>query len=141
MEEHYYTPKQNWFQRNLKWVIPAGCVSLLTIVILFAVGIYFGVTSLIKNSDVYIHTMETVKKSSKVQSLLGNPLQENGTVLGEIKSNGNSGTADFKIPIKGSIKSGYIHVKAIKSNHVWTYSKMYFYTKDTNVVIDLLNPK
>ncbi|WP_428231615.1 hypothetical protein [Flavobacterium sp.] len=63
MEDDYVEVRKSWWERNWKWFVPTGCVSLLLIFIVFIASIFFGVTSMMKDSDAYKGAMNYKKIS------------------------------------------------------------------------------
>jgi hypothetical protein len=132
------TIQKNWWQRNWKWVVPSGCLGLLVIVGLFFGAIFLGVTSIMKNTDVYKETMAKAMQNPTIKAKLGSPIEPNGMLSGNIKTDNYSGDADIHIPIKGSKAEGVIHVIATKENNIWTYSAMTFYVAGDSKGFDIL---
>jgi hypothetical protein len=137
MEEHYTEIKKNWWDRNWKWFVPTGCLSLLVLFGLFIAGIFFGVTSMMKDSDAYKGAMTIVQHDKLVNDRLGNHIESDGMVSGNISINNNTGNCDLQIPIKGSKGKGTLFVVAEKKGK-WKYNKMSVYIEATDEEIDLL---
>lgn len=142
MENYYpYTePRKNWFQRNWKWFVPTGCLTLLIIAGLVITGIYFGVTSIMKDSDVYRHSFEVTQKNPQVIEKIGTPIEADGMINGTISTTNSSGEAAFDIPVKGPKGKGKIHVVAYKEHNVWLYTTLLFTKEGSFENIDLLEP-
>ena len=138
MEHNYPTQQKNWFERNWKWFVPTGCLALIAVVVVFATVIILGISSVMHNSDVYQHSMETAKKNKQVVELIGNTIEEDEMVSGSINTSGHSGNALLDISVKGSKGKGLIHVQAEKQNDIWTYSKLNFYPEGSSQPINLL---
>jgi hypothetical protein len=135
----YYPPvPKNWFQRNWKWFVPTGCLGLIVLVALFATAVIFGVTSMMKSSDVYMHSMDVVQKNRQVIEKIGNHIKPDGVISGNISTSNNSGNAQLEIPVKGSKGAGSIHVIAQKESNIWVYRTMEFYISDSGETINLL---
>lgn len=47
-DSHDLRAKQSWLNRNWKWLIPSGCLTLIILVALFIGGIFYEVTSVLK---------------------------------------------------------------------------------------------
>ncbi|MCF6133288.1 cytochrome c oxidase assembly factor Coa1 family protein [Flavobacterium wongokense] len=138
MEDYYPVPPKNWFQRNWKWFVPTGCLSLIIVVVLFGIALFKGITSVMKDSDVYQHSISVAKKNKTVNEKIGTPLEDNGMISGSINTSGYSGSAQLDIPIKGKKGEGIIHVEAEKKNDIWIYHTLDFYTKGSVTPISLL---
>ncbi len=139
MENNTMHIRQNWFQRNWKWFVPTGCLSLIVIAVLFGLAVFKGVTSIMKESDVYKHSMEVARKDKNVIEKIGNNIDSDGMMSGNISTTNYSGEAFMDIPIKGSKGEGLLHVEAEKQNNIWTYQTLDFYPKGSTDAIDLLN--
>src|SRR5207244_4022815 len=92
-------PKRNWWGRNWKWVVPAGCLAGVLLcggVVALTVGLVFGA---IKSSEPYTEALARAKADDRVKDLLGEPVEAGYWVTGEISISGPSGKADLAIPI------------------------------------------
>jgi len=137
MEENYNEVRKNWWDRNWKWFVPTGCLSLLVLFGLFIAGIFFGVTSMIKESDAYKGAITEVQHNKAVIEKLGSPIETDGMTSGSINVSGSTGNCDLQIPIKGSKGTGVLFVVAVKRGD-WKYSEMAVYVDETKEEIDLL---
>lgn len=129
--------RKSWWDRNWKWLIPTGCLSLLILLCLFIAGIFFGVTSMMKESDVYKEVMTEVQHNKIIIEKLGSPIEEEGMASGNISLSNDTGNCDLQIPIKGSKGEGTIFVVAQKRGN-WKYSVKSVYIVATKEKIDLL---
>ena len=129
--------KKSWWDRNWKWFVPTGCLGILVLFGLFIGGIFFGVTSMIKDSDAYKGAMIMVQQDKLVNDRLGKPIEEDGMVSGSIDLSGNTGNCDLQIPIKGSKGKGTLFVIAEKKG-TWKYSEMSVHIEATDEDIYLL---
>jgi hypothetical protein len=137
MEENYNEVKKNWWDRNWKWFVPTGCLSLIVLFGLFIAGIFFGVTSMMEESEAYKNAMNQVRHNEVVIQKLGKPIEMDGLTSGSIQINGNSENCDLEIPIKGPKGTGTLFVIAQKRG-TWEYREMAVYIKATDEKIDLL---
>jgi len=137
MEENYTKVKKNWWDRNWKWFVPTGCLSLLVLFGLFIAGIFFGVTSMMKESDAYKGAMTEVQHNKEVIEKLGSPIESEGMTSGSINVSGEKGNCDMQIPIKGSKGTGVLFVVAEKRGD-WKYNELSVYIQATKEEIDLL---
>lgn len=137
MEDDYVEVRKSWWQRNWKWFVPTGCVSILLIFVLFIVSIFFGVTSMMTNSDAYKGAMTEAQKNKLVIEKLGSPIEDDGMTSGSINTSNDSGNCDLQIPIKGPKGKATLFIVAEKKG-TWKYSEMTVLIKTTNEEIDLL---
>ena len=134
----HHQPKKSWWQRNWKWIVPTGCLSLIALVVIFVVAVFFTVTSMMKESTPYMESYETATTNSYVIENLGEPIEQSGLLQGNISITNNTGEANISIPLEGSKGTGTIYVIASKYNGTWSYTKMSVYLDSTKETIDLL---
>ena len=137
MEDNYTEVRKNWWDRNWKWFVPTGCLGIIVLFGLFIAGIFFGVTSMMKDSDAYKESMTIVQHDKSVNDKLGSPIEGDGMVSGNISINNDTGNCDLQIPIKGSKGKGTLFVVAEKRGK-WKYSQMSVYIETTDEEVDLL---
>ncbi|HEY2569560.1 MAG TPA: cytochrome c oxidase assembly factor Coa1 family protein [Candidatus Udaeobacter sp.] len=133
------TPRGNWWTRNWKWFVPAGCFSLLVVLVVFTGSIALIVFSAMKSTDVYKEALARAKANSAVIDALGSPFTEGFIVSGNTNVNGASGEANLSIPISGPNGKGTIYVAASKSLGRWSYSGLVVEIGKTHQRIDLLH--
>lgn len=131
-------PKKNWWQRNWKWFVPTGCLTLIALFVVFIVTIFFTVTSMLKESTPYVEAFDKVTHHSYVIEQLGEPIEQSALIEGQISLKNNTGDADIRVPLKGPKGEGMLHVIGTKTNEVWTYSKMEVKFTKSNEVLNLL---
>ena len=51
-------PPRNWWQRNWKWFVPTGCLTMLVLLGCFITFILFVVMGALKSSDAYKMAVE-----------------------------------------------------------------------------------
>src|SRR5215471_13618431 len=132
------TPRPNWWNRNWKWFVPAGCLGTLTLFSAFIVSIALIVFSAVKSTDVYKDALARAKVHPSVIEILGSPIKEGFLVSGNTNVNGASGEANLSIPISGPKGKGTIYVAATKSLGEWNYSGLVVEIKKKHQRIDLL---
>lgn len=131
--------QKSWFGRNWIWVVPVGgCLTLIIIGMVFIGSIFFGVTKMFKNATPYEYALEQASQNREVTLILGNTIESDGMISGNISIENHSGYADFSIPIKGSKGTGRVFVVAEKKNGEWIYEKLYVLIKETQEEINLL---
>lgn len=131
--------QKSWFGRNWIWVVPVGgCLTLIIIGLIFIGTLFFGVTRMFKNSTPYEYALEQASQNREVTLILGDAIESDGIISGNISIDNNSGIANFSIPIKGSKGEARIYVVAEKRNGEWIYEKLYVLIKETQEEINLL---
>lgn len=129
--------RKSWLNRNWKWLIPSGCLTLLILFGLFIGGIFYEVTSIIKDSDAYKESMTAVQNNKLVVEKLGSPIETDGMVSGNVTSTNDVRTCDVQVPLKGPKGKATLFVVGEKRGK-WKYSEMSVYIENTDEKIDLL---
>jgi len=128
----------NWWSRNWKWFVPAGC---LTIIVLFAAllgAVIMVIFGSMKQADVYKQALARAQSDPIVVQKLGSPIEPGMFLSGNININGPSGEAKIAIPIHGPRRNATIYVEATKSAGKWDYSLMQVAVDGEDTRIDLL---
>lgn len=117
-------PASTWWNRNWKWFVPVGCLTLLA---LFA-GVVFllvaGVFGLMKQAEPYRHGLQAAQANPAVIAALGSPIEPGFFASGSIHVDNASGEARLAIPIAGSRGKGTVYVDAEKTRDRWSYSHL-----------------
>jgi hypothetical protein len=129
--------RRNWWQRNWKWFVPTGCLTLIAGGVLFVVCIMFLIFSVLKSSEPYKIAVNRAKNDQRVIAALGTPIQEGIFASGKTNVSGPSGEADLGIPISGPKGKATIYAVGTKSAGTWTFSKLAVKVESTNEMIDL----
>ena len=131
--------KPNWWQRNWKWFVPLGCLTVAVLFLAFVGSILVIVFSAMKSTDVYKEALGRAKADPAVIEALGSPIQDGFLMSGNTNVNGASGEANLAIPISGPKGRGTIYVSATKSLGQWNYSGLVVEVGQTDERIDLLH--
>lgn len=132
--------QKSWFGRNWLWVLPVGGCLTVILLLVFGVGaIFFGVTNALKNSTPYEYTVELAKNNTEVIAVLGDPVETDGMLSGNISLNNDGGNVDFQIPLKGPKGKASLVVRGEKIDGEWIYEDLYVLIKSTNEKINLLD--
>jgi hypothetical protein len=140
MEQNPAVPltRPNWWARNWKWFVPAGCFSILILFVAFVGAIALIVFGALKSTDVYKGALARARVNSVVIEVLGSPITEGFLISGNTNVNGASGEANLSIPISGPKGKGTIYVAANKSLGRWNYTGLVVEIAKTHQRIDLL---
>jgi hypothetical protein len=117
-------PPSNGRQRHWKWGAPAGCLSILALIAVFAGSIVLFVFTMFRHTDVFREALARAEASPQVRAELGEPIREGWWVMGRVKMTGPSGYANLSIPLKGSRKDGTLYAVAHKSAGIWKYDTL-----------------
>lgn len=132
------TPTANWWTRNWKWFVPAGCLIMALLLVVFVGSILLVVFSAMKSTDVYKDALARAKADPAVIEALGSPVKDGVLLSGNTNVNGASGESNLAIPISGPKGKGTIYVSAKKSLGKWNYSGLVVEIGLTHQRIDLL---
>ncbi|RZS99573.1 cytochrome c oxidase assembly factor Coa1 family protein [Aquimarina brevivitae] len=131
--------QKSWFSRNWPWVVPVGgCLTLIILFFVFLGSVIFGVSEIMTNSDPYNDALAKVKEDSYVVGILGEPIEKDGMMQGNISYTNGKGKVNIAVPIKGPKGEAKIYVVGKKEFDEWDYQEMYVIIKETNEQIDLL---
>jgi hypothetical protein len=131
-------PRGNWWNRNWKWFVPLGCLSIALLFVVFAASVVVIVFSAVKSTDVYKDALARAKSHPAVIEALGSPITDGFLVSGNTNVNGASGEANLAIPVSGPKGKGTIYAAAKKSLGRWDYSGLVLEIAKTHQRIDLL---
>ena len=125
-----------------KWIFwgCGGCLTLLVIGGIAAFFIFKGVLGLLEKSPPYQDGLAKARSSAEVKAALGEPIETDGMVSGNINYNNDTGNADLTVPIKGPKGTGTLHIKSAKEpGQNWSSSTLRV-TPQGGPPIELLNP-
>jgi len=115
-------PPSTWWNRNWKWFVPVGCVTMLALFVGVVALLLAGVFGLMKQSDPYQQGLAAAQHNAAVVAALGSPIKAGFFATGTINVDGSSGEADLAIPISGPKGKGTVYVEGTKARGLWTYS-------------------
>ena len=129
---------RSWFDRNWKWLVSVACVLMLAIIGGFIFAVFMLVSRLMHSSGSYQQAMARVRQDSALIAALGTPIEDGFWMTGKVTENGETGTADLKVPLSGPKGGAVLYVRATKSAGVWTYSHLQVEIDSTKQQINLL---
>ncbi len=137
MSEH--VQQKSWFARNWGWVVPVGgCLTIIVLFFIFLGSVIFGVSEMMTGSDPYKEGLAKAQQDDYLIEILGEPIETDGIMQGELSFKNSKGKADISIPIKGPKGEARVYIVGTKQNEQWTYSEMYVIIAETDEQIDLL---
>ena len=116
--EEFQRVQRTW----TKWGVIVALVSLV-LATLFAIALFFGVSSLMKNSEPYLTALARMDTNPAAMAALGEPVH-GGFPRGSISNNDAEGTATLQIPVTGSNNSGTLYVDGTSSGGQWRYQRI-----------------
>ncbi len=133
---HSRTP--SWWDRNWKWLVPTGCLTLLGLGLAFVAGTAYFIFAMMKSADVYQDALHRAQAQPTVVQALGEPVKDGWYVTGNIQVNGPTGSADLSFPVSGPKSKGTAYLKGTKSMGAWTLEELVVEVDATGERIDLL---
>ena len=131
--------RESWWKRNWKWAVPVGgCLTLIVLLVVFVTSVFFGVSSMFKESTPYQDAKTQAEQHPLVMEHIGTPIETDGMMSGNISFSNNDGEANITMPVKGPKGEGQIVVVGTKTNGIWTYTEMSVTIDSTEQTIDLL---
>lgn len=88
-------PRPNWWKRNWKWFVPAGCFTVALLFVVFVASIVVIVFSAMKSTDVYKDALARAKANPAVIEALGLPIKDGFLLSGNTNVNGASGESNL----------------------------------------------
>jgi protein-disulfide isomerase len=107
--------RRNWWSRNWKWFVPAGCLTMLVCLALVVCAFVLVAISAVKSSSFYQTGVAHAKSDERVQAALGSNLHEGMFLPGDTRKKGSLREYEFRIPISGSKGKGTIYLVVAKS--------------------------
>lgn len=120
-------PRQSWWGRNWKWVVPVGCLGLLLScgclgAVLF--GAAFQSFNSFGGASVVVDAVAQAKQSPEVRQALGQNIQTSLKISGSLQSSDDRGSADLSIPLDGDKADGTLYLEAYKDGEQWKYTRL-----------------
>jgi hypothetical protein len=132
-------PRQGFWKRNWKWMVPVGCLSVMGCCGCGAGAIVVGVFGVMKQSDVYQQALAEVRKDPEVANALGRPIEAGWWLTGNIQTSGSSGHADIAVPVSGPKAGGTMYVRAVKQGSRWKFTRLAVEVDGRREQIDVLH--
>lgn len=129
---------KGWWERNWKWLVPAGCLTIILAFGAFVALIIFAVFGSLKLSAVYKEALARAAASEEVRAVLGSPVEAGFLVSGQIKTSGPSGSADLSFPISGPKGSATVYAVAHRRAGRWNFSTLEVEVEGSATHINLL---
>jgi len=123
--------EKSWFRKNWMWAVPVG--GCLTVILLFVLGIgatIFGVTKLFPEPAPYKYALEQASHNSMVIQHLGQNIESNGMMQGNISYHNDDG---------GTKGKGSVTIIGKKTAGVWEYETLFATIHKTKEQINLLD--
>jgi hypothetical protein len=113
--------RPTWFQRNWKWFVPIGCLSLLILFVLFVAGLCFAIFGLMKQSTPYQAALTRAQDNPELIASLGTPIKPGFLVEGSVQVQGHDGEAKLSFDVSGPKGAATVYVEAKETRGEWHY--------------------
>lgn len=130
---------KNWFNRNSKWLLSCGCLTIILVSGGFIAAIWYGITEQMKSFAPYQQAVEIAKSSQKVTDLLGKPIEEGSFFSGTVNHINDSGDANISIPLSGPNGKARLLLKATKKGGKWTILELSLESERSKNPIQLIS--
>ncbi|PCI07298.1 MAG: hypothetical protein COB73_08515 [Flavobacteriaceae bacterium] len=132
--------EKSWFSRNWVWAVPGcGCVGVILFVVFGLGAAFFGLKNFVTNSTPYEYAVEQAVNNPEVIQILGDPVETDGMMSGNVSIQNESGNANFTVPLKGANGFGTLVVVAERFDGKWVYEDLYVDVHETLERVDLLD--
>lgn len=124
LPEESLVPRQGWWGRNWKWLVPGGCLGLLLSCGCLG-ALFFGLGyQTLRSTGVFVEAVTLAKQSPEVQRALGEPIEAGLMIQGSIQSQDGSGSASFSVPLEGPLARGLLRAEAYKEGAEWRFTTL-----------------
>ncbi len=133
-------PPPNWWGRNWRWVVPAGCLTAVAGVVGFIALIVGAVVGLLQSATPYRQALARAQADPVVISRLGRPISAGWLMAASLNRSAGAGQARLAIPLQGSRDRGTLFVEARQNGRGWTYSTLTLQPDGSGERLNLLRP-
>ncbi|MGO2478017.1 MAG: cytochrome c oxidase assembly factor Coa1 family protein [Pseudoalteromonas sp.] len=124
------------FQRIQKMWRNTGIILFVVILSLLFVGVFSIAGSALKG-EAFDQSVAIVSKNEQVIELVGQPIEVDFFVTGDMQTSGSQGDIALHYSISGPKGDADVYVEAYK-DHTWKIYSLYAYSKQNNKEINLL---
>lgn len=129
----------NWAERNWRWLIAVGCLTVIASVAAFVFGVMTLVFRLMESSDVYRQALARARQDPALVAALGVPIEDGYFKSGNLnETTDGSGAATMTIPLSGPNGKATLRLDARESHGAWHFSRLGAEVEATHQQIDLL---
>lgn len=127
-------PQPSWWKKNWLWVIPlVGCLTIIIMFFIFIGSIFYGVTSVLEESQPYQYALEKINQDDEITDELGWPIKKDGFIISKYNYNNGKKTTKLSVPVSGPKGSGTLFVEASfdsAKDENWIYDVIRIEIKD-----------
>ncbi|KFN51314.1 cytochrome c oxidase assembly factor Coa1 family protein [Arenimonas composti] len=117
-------PQRSWWGRHWKWAAPGGCLLLVLLAIGSCAALFGGILGVMKSSGAYGQGVERAQQHPAAIAALGAPITAGWMLQGQFNDSGDSGNANYTLPLTGPKGAGTLHVRAVKLEGVWYFRRL-----------------
>lgn len=96
---------------------------------------------MVRSSDVFQQAVAELESNEAAIAALGEPLEVGMFFTGSINTSGDTGSADFSVPVFGSKTDGRLYVVAVKDREGWQFTTLELVVEPHDERIDLLSER
>lgn len=133
-QNRHWASVEDFKRTQRKWALWGALVPVL-FVLLFG-GIFWTVTTTMKNSDTYQLAVGALQANPEVTQSLGSPITT-GIPMGSIQTSGPNGRASLAFTAEGPLGRGKIHVEGVEAMGQWRLEQAVFEDAATKRRFDL----
>ena len=104
------------------WGYVGGAIWFIVLFIFFPL-LFMGISNLLKG-EAYQASLNKIRSNSEVVQMVGKPIEPGYFVMGSIKIEGGSGSANINYSIKGPKGSAQVYLEATKQFGTWTINNL-----------------
>jgi Cytochrome oxidase complex assembly protein 1 len=130
--------KPGWWDRNWGWVVGGGAVTTLAVVGIGGYYAFFGFVGMLTSTDAYKTALAKARANPAVIATTGVPITEGVFPAAQVKLSNSDGTANYLVALSGPRGGGDLEIVGVKTNGVWTLTKLEFRPNVPGPKIDLL---
>ncbi len=121
--------KNNWFNKNYKWLVPIAFITILIIYLIGSSGLGKISTNLAQaylDDELYTKAIEKANRDQRVEKKLGEiqPIDKMAILNGEVRYSDDNQSVISTIKIKGEKANGKLDLRAHRKEEEWKYDQL-----------------
>lgn len=115
---------QTFLQRHWKWILPIVFLGPILIMLLTCASFVWSVKRLNTSRPAYEMTVQKVMGDAQVREALGEPLVLDEMILGDVRIDGDAGSATLSFGVAGPNAQGLVESAATRSAGFWSLDRV-----------------
>ncbi|MGH8080272.1 MAG: cytochrome c oxidase assembly factor Coa1 family protein [Lysobacter sp.] len=129
--------RKPWVQRHWILTLLLTFGAMFVLMIAMSTMAAYSMMSSLKRSAPYIEALSKARANPRLQSLLGQPIEDSPWMFGVSQQQQGHGEAVFYIPVHGPKAQAAVHVEAEQHDGVWQYKILRAMLEKNGEVVDL----